>query len=741
MIWKPPRWMIVILSALAAVLLTILSGEPALLLVGLTFACVVGGQRTGAIVATILVIVFVLHTSLRTPELTGGYAYLALRSAIFAAAAAVIVALINSAPVFASAQGAAIRFAAATADNMPAMSWSMDANGDLTYRNRGVWDYVGGNRHRDARENWQEMRTLVHPDDWAMTAETLARSLASGADFHFDHRILRHDGAYLWFRSFARAERDSLGNIRGWYGTSVDVHDHKLAEQARSQSEGELRQLVETIPVLIWSATPEGEPSYVNRQLTEYAGVTPEDLDVPGRTRLAEALATTVHPEDSGRIGNAMKHSFSTGEPFAAVYRIRRHDGVYRWVDSRLAPLRDREGNIVRWYGAIVDIDESKRAEEALRNSERQLKLLVDTMPAMVWCASASGEPTYFNKRLNDYMCIPAESLAKAGRTPLDLAFDEAIHPEDRDELRRVFAQSFAGGQSFSLRYRMRRSDGAYRSVDSRSEPLRDEEDRVLQWYTVISDIDDEKRMQEELRSAHERLSSAAKAVSLAELSASIAHEVNQPLAGIAANSEACERWLSADPPNIQRAIASVNRIVRDAHSAAEVVSRIRALFQRQAGARTSVDINELILEICRLMVNETKAAGIQVRTDLEQALPSPVADRIQLQQVLINLIRNGIEALDAQPRENRVLEIRSLRRAAGNISVVVRDHGPGVEDPHRIFEAFFSSKRNGMGMGLAICRSIIDAHEGEIWAENSDGGGATFTFTLPTLPPDARAG
>lgn len=722
---------LVIASVCAAIGATVLFNQPALLFVGLVVARVVGGERTRVLSTLSITCLFAAYTFYVTREPA-----IAWRDVFqvfpFGAGAILITAAISWQRRQLQQTEDRVRAAAAIVDNMPAMGWSMTADGKYTYRNRAVWEFVGGDPNHFGKEDWTKVILLIHPDDMGITAKKLNESFQTGEDFVVEHRTRRHDGTYRWFRAVARPGRDVEGNITGWFGTSVDINDHKLAEEALRQNEQHLRDLVDTIPVLIWAATPQGEPAYVNKQLQEYSGVSPEDLDSPDRSRLAEALDTTVYPGDKGLVEQGMIHSFTTGEPFAAVYRIRRHDGVFRWVDSRLAPLRDQTGSIVRWYGVIVDVDESKQAEEALRASEQQLKQLVDTMPAMVWCASPSGEPTYINKRLIDYAFVRLEDLPRSGKSAVDQAIDEAIHPDDRDSFRRDLTNFFEAGQPFSLRYRNKRFDGTYRWVDSRSEPLRDSEGRLLQWYTVITDIDDETRMQEELRAAQERLATASKAASLSELSASIAHEVNQPLASIVANSKACERWLSATPPNIPRAVANMNRIVRDAHSAADVVSRVRSLFHRRPETRRAVDINALIMEARHLLADEPAVSMIEFETELEADLPAVIVDDVQIQQVLINLMRNAVEALNEPSVRRKALRISTRRGVAGTINVCVRDHGPGIENPHLIFEAFYSTKKDGMGMGLAICRSIIDAHDGELRAENAAGGGALFTLILP---------
>jgi C4-dicarboxylate-specific signal transduction histidine kinase len=282
------------------------------------------------------------------------------------------------------------------------------------------------------------------------------------------------------------------------------------------------------------------------------------------------------------------------------------------------------------------------------------------------------------------------------------------------------------------MKYRLRRADGVYRWMSGRAEPMRDETGRIVQWFGLCHDIDDQVHAEEALRRASDRLARATQAASLAELSASIAHEVNQPLAAIVANSHACHRWLSAEPPNLERAKITAERITRDANAAADVVSRIRALFRRTPHARSPEDVNRLIDEVCRLLAGEIAVKGIRIKTALEPDLPPVALDRVQVQQVLVNLIRNGIEAMDAVADGGRALQIRSRRDGSDAIRIEVRDAGTGFKDPERVFEPFFTTKQDGMGMGLPICRSIIESHGGRLWTADNEPRGATVAFTLP---------
>ncbi|QDO97090.1 PAS domain S-box protein [Ferrovibrio terrae] len=486
----------------------------------------------------------------------------------------------------------------------------------------------------------------------------------------------------------------------------------------------ELTQLVNVVPSHLWRLTPDGEPIFFNRRMVDFLGMKVADTDRPGSTRL-DVLIEAVHPTDAPDFRTSLKHSLSTGEPFAMRYRLRRADGVYRWMSSRADPLRGEDGRIVQWYGLCHDIDDQVHAEQALRERERGLQELVDALPINILSFAPSRKMTYASKRYIDKVGAPQPHIEN-----FDALAREVAHPEDFPKMFAVASHGFASGQLFVNRFRRRDSQGIYRWIEARAQPLRDASGEIVQWYMVSIDIDDEMQAQQALRAAQDSLARQSQAASLAELSASIAHEVNQPLAAVIANSYACHRWLTADPPNIERANKTVDRIIRDANSAADVVSRIRALFKQSADTRAYTMIGNVVAEAQNLMAEEATRRRVQMDIDVASDLPAIFMDVVQVKQVLINLLRNGMEAMDSVSGDKMLgLHVHRVETA---IQVEIRDRGHGIENPDRMFEPFFTTKEHGMGMGLAICRSIIESHGGRLWAERNEPQGAILLFTLP---------
>ena len=489
------------------------------------------------------------------------------------------------------------------------------------------------------------------------------------------------------------------------------------------------------IPGLGWSASPDGRLRVVNPVALEYLGVTADEM-----RRIMDGddyhWTQFVHPDDVEASLARWRHSLQTGESVIDEHRVRRFDGTYRWFRDTGIASRDEHGRITGWYGHTADIDDQKKAEAALHERERELRLLVDTVPTMIWLMTPAGLPYYFNKRFVDWAGIDSAREEPRG-TRQFASHVELFHPDDRAAVKAVFQKSFARGEPLQHKARLCRKDGEYRWIDSRFEPLRDEDGTILRWYGVNFDIDDEVRAQESLRLADERLARALRAASLSELSVSIAHELNQPLQAVVANTGAFQRWLNADPPNFNHASRVAQKIIKNADAAAQVINRIRALFNKTEGEPHAMDLNAVIREVCDLLGDRFTSSGVKLDLHLDPGLPVTAADRVQMEQVVLNIVRNGIEAMHDVDINARHLRIVSRRQNDGTVEVEVRDRGRGLSHPERIFEAFYTTKPDGMGMGLAICHSIVEAHRGRLWAENVETGGASITFSLPIRAAD----
>ena len=702
-------------------------------------------------------------------------------------------------------------------------------------------------------------KRTAHPDDYERISESWRRSLETGEPFFLDRRIQRASGIHEWNRTGFVPTRDGHGRVTGWYGSTIDLDSHRITQAELRDRERELLQLVDLVPSHIWRLTPDGKPMFFNKRMVDFLGFDVGDADGRGISRL-DALMEAIHPDDAAKFRDALVGCLVTGDAFAMRYRLRRTDGVYRWMSSRGEPWRDDAGGIVQWYGICHDIDdqvrfdselqerdamirrlvdsdiigiviwdlngtlidandaflrmvhydredlkagldwfamtppewqevhareeaeelartgkmlarekeyfrkdgsrvpiligaacfegkptqgvayildltEQKRAEAALRERERELQEIIDAVPVRIWRAAPNDGPVYFNKRYQDHFrsVIPGYDALEQPR--IGALLQELVHPDEAPGVERTLGSCFENGDSAVMRFRWREKDDAYRWAECRVVPRRNPDGAIVQWYGASIDIDEEMRAQAELRRTQERLSHASQAASLAELSASIAHEVNQPLAAVVANSHACQRWLIADPPNLERAQSTVERIIRDANGAADVVARIRALFKQDVIARSGSSMSALIADAERSVSDLAMRHGVVFDIRVEPGVPSVAVDQVQMQQVLINLMRNAVEAMAASGN-GKSLNVRASSDG-DSVRIEVRDTGPGLDDSEKIFDAFFTTKESGMGMGLAVSRSIVELHGGRLWAEGNKEGGASFIFILPT---DAKA-
>jgi PAS domain S-box-containing protein len=615
-------------------------------------------------------------------------------------------------------------------DTVPAMIWSMTGAGHPVYLNRRMMEVTGATTETvTAPDGSLTLKRMIHPDFLEQAERTFARSVTTGEPYAIKYLQHRADGTYRWTETRAEALRDEAGQIIRWYGVSVDIHDLITTQTELHLRKQELTRLVDLVPSFLWRLTPTGAPNFFNRRFIDFLGLDEGSLEQPQTEQYAAALKAAVHPDDAPRVWAGLKDCLGSGRPFAMRYRLRRHDGVYRWMDGRAEPLLDEDGSIIQWHGLSHDVDDQLRVEEALRESERSLRQLVETLPALIYCAAPNGEPIYRSEKLREFLGFGLGDKDEEGKTRLTGTLDAIIHPDDLPDVKERYAHSLATGSPYAMKHRLRRGDGAYRWVETRTAAMRNAEGEIIQWNGICFEIEDQVRAQEALTLTQERLARAAQAASLAELSASIAHEVNQPLAAVVANSHACQRWLTSDPPNLERAQKTVERIIRDANSAADVVGRVRALFRQTVEARSFWQLDTILHEARDLMLEEATRRRIRIEIDVEPGLPPLALDHIQIQQVLVNLIRNGLEAME--PTQRGALHIRSMR-AGDLIRTEVRDTGAGISALEKVFEPFFSTKSNGMGMGLAISRTIIESHGGRLWAEDNQPSGATFIFTLP---------
>jgi PAS domain S-box-containing protein len=483
-------------------------------------------------------------------------------------------------------------------------------------------------------------------------------------------------------------------------------------------SEDRLRLVIDTIPAYAWSARPDGSVDFINQRFLEFTGRSMEDI-------LGRGWESLVHPDDLTKYVGEWQAAVVTGEPMESEARVRRTDEDYRWLLIRNVPLRDELGNIVKWYGTSVDIEERHRAEEALRRSEASLHEAqrVSRTGSFVWGLSA-GEIFWSEETFR---------IFQYDRTikPTVKLILQRVHPEDAVHVKQTIESASMNGMDFEHEYRLVMPDTSVKYVHVVAHALSDKSGRI-EFVGAVMDVTERKRAEEALREAQANLARVSRVTTMGELTASLAHEIRQPIAAAVTNAKTCLRWLGRDQPDLPEAREAAARIIKDVTRASDIITSTSLLFKKGALQRELVDVNELIREMIVLLRSEANRYSISIRTELTGGLPKVMADRVQLQQVLMNLMLNGIDAMKGTTARGE-LTIKS-QADDGQLLISVSDTGVGLppEQADQIFRAFFTTKDSGTGMGLPISRSIIESHGGHLWVAGASGCGATFQFTVP---------
>jgi PAS domain S-box-containing protein len=731
-------------------------------------------------------------------------------------------------------------------DNIPGLVATTGAMGEVEFLNRQTLEYFG--ETSEELKNWALIEA-VHSDDLPRVIEARAKSIETGQIYEIEHRCRRADGVYRWFQVRGLPVRDTENKITAWYLLLTDIDDRKKAEEALQANERNLSLMIDVIPTFIHVLRNDGSMQYVNQAVLDYTGLSLEDV------RKEDYRARFFHPEDVERLREERREALTRAVPFDNEQRVLGKDGKYRWFLIRNNPLLDEQGRIDRWYVAATDIEDRKRAEKALQSNERNLSLIINTMPTLAWSAAPDGSVDFLNQRWLDYTGLSPEQGLGWGWTA-------AIHPDDLSRLADYWRSIMHAGEAGEIEARFRRFDGEYRWFLFRANAVRDESENIVKWYGTNTDIDDRKRAEAQVEQSYLRLAEAQRlsktgsfitdlladdhnwseeafrifefdpstkvgvqiirdrvhpedlptfdavlargmtgadvdfvfrimttggavkhirglarvmtqsggsplfigalqdvtASKLAEealdkarselahvsrvtmlntLTGSIAHEINQPLSGIITNASTCLRMLNGDPPNVDGARETARRTIRDGNRASDVITRLRALYSKKEFTTELLDLNEATREVIALSLSDLQRNRVVLRSELAQHLPPVRGDRVQLQQVILNLLRNACDAMlgiDDRPRQ---MLIRTRREDAGLVRLSVQDAGTGINpgDSEKLFEAFYTTKSGGMGIGLSVSRSIVERHHGRLWAEPNDGPGTIFSFSIPCRP------
>lgn len=657
---------------------------------------------------------------------------------------------------------------------IPTLAWRTRADGHAEFFSQRWHDYTGLSFEDAQGEGWS---VAVHPGDFGALSARWREAIASKKSDEFEARFRRYDGEYRWHLFRAAPHFDDEGTLTNWFGTTTDIDDLKRAEMILA-GEKKLFEMIATgqpLPAILDAFCRNVE------ELSEDSVASILLLDEDGK-RVRHGAAPSL-PEsytkaiDGGLIGP------SAGSCGTAIYR---GEKVYvsdiathpLWADFKelalsqglracfSTPIFSSDGKVLGTFGIYARksrditsresriteqfthlasiIIERKRAENALRDSEASLAEGQRISHTGSWRWNADTDQVVWSEE-----CARLYGFSPEERVVTPAAMLERVLPEDIPLFSSIEAQARRGDGKFEFEHRIVLPDGSLRLVQSIGRPVPADPGTGIEYVGTVRDITEQRNREVELRrsaadlqKAQVELAHVTRVTTMGELAASIAHEVNQPIAGVVLNGNACLRWLAreqTDSPNIVEAREAIQRIIRDGSRAGEVITRIRALFKKADTMKEPLEINEIIREVIVLARSEIEKRHVTLLLDLTPDLPQVLGDRVQLQQVLLNLILNGIDAIGTASDHSRELLITTGTHGKSDVLISVRDTGVGIDplDAEAIFTAFHTTKPGGLGMGLPISRSIVEAHGGKLWASSNDGPGSSFNFTLP-IPSSA---
>ena len=491
--------------------------------------------------------------------------------------------------------------------------------------------------------------------------------------------------------------------------------------RALADREAKIRRLVDAnvLGIFIWNlegAIVEANEAFLT--LLQYG----RDDVVSGSLRWTDLTPSELREQDERAVVEL--RSTGTFQPFEKEFFRKDGSRVPVLIGGALFEESRNEG-----VAFVLDLTERKRAEEALRESELRLRSVIDGIPGLVVMLAPNGDVEALNRQLVEY-CGPQLEELKNWDT------NGIVHIEDVPHLADVFTKSIASGVPYQFEARLRRFDGEYRWFDFRGIPVRDDSGRIVRWYVLLTDIEDRTQALTRLQQMQSDFAHINRVSTMGELAASLSHEILHPIATARNNARAGMRFLEMNPPNLDEAREALSCVVRDADRAKDIVGRVRDHIKKAPPRREPFDLNEAVREALALVRSAIARNKIAVNTHLMDELIPVQGDRVQLQQVVVNLILNAVEAMSSEEKGARELSIRIEQgQAEGGVLVQVRDSGPGIDpgNVERVFEPFYTTKISGVGMGLSICRSIINGHGGRLWAEANEPRGAVFQFTLPS--------
>jgi PAS domain S-box-containing protein len=600
-------------------------------------------------------------------------------------------------------------------ESIPSMAWSAGVDGAAEFFNGRWLAYAGLTAEQAQGWGWT---VAVHPDDLYVLVDYWRTLVASGQSGEIEGRLRRFDGVYRWFLFRATPSIDDGGRVVKWYGTNTDIEERKRVEQALKRSEAylaEAQRLTHTGSCAIDGSSR--ETLYWSEEMFRLF-----DFDPQQGLPMWDQWLQRIHPEDREKVKLAGDRTFLQKVDCDVEFRIVKPDGTLKQIHGIGHPVLSPNGALVQVIGTMVDITERKRADETLREQANLLNLTNDA----IFVRDENLIITYWNRGAEKLYGWTQEEAE--GQISVELLKTRFPVP-----LEQIKAELLSNGRWEGELVRTKKA-GTQVVVATRWSLQRDDKGGQGTILETNNDITERKRAEEERERLRQELAHLARlnrVSTIGELTASLTHEINQPIGAAMTNAQACLRFLNRGQPDVPEAREAALEMVRDATRAADIIDRVRSLYRKGSSKLEMVDVNEVIEEMVVMLHDEANRSSVNVRTELCVNLPDVLADHVQLQQVLMNLMINGIEAMRDAGGE---LSIKSQLAEDGQLAISVSDMGVGLPSgkANEIFNAFFTTKPQGTGLGLAITRSIVESHGGRLWASANSGRGATFQFTLP---------
>ncbi len=598
------------------------------------------------------------------------------------------------------------------ADSAHVLIWMSGTDKLCNFFNKPWLDFTGRTLEQEMGNGWAEG---VHPDDLRQSLQIYTAAFDAREPFVMEYRLKRHDDEYRWIRDDGVPRYDAQKNFTGYIGSCMDITEMKSKEQALRESEERMSLAMDAANLGLWEWNVSRDEIWGTKARRALLG-----LPTSGNIKLEDALRT-VHVDDRARVRQALEESARAGKDYYLEYRALLPNGSVRWTSHRGRWVRGSDGKDLILRAVSIDVTEQRRAEEKFR-------LSVEASPSGILLISETGQIVLVNTHIEELFGYTREELV--GRS-VEILVPERFARHYPEHLAKFFAAPRARPMGAGRELSGRRKDGSEFPMEIGLNPIETSEGVLI--LAAVVDICARKRAEEEAQLRRDEINRLTRISLLGEMAGSIAHEVNQPLGAMMANASAMINFIDRGHVDDEKFREILSSVVSDGRRARDVISNIRDTIKKGSATRKNVALNDIVQNVMHMVQPDAAALSCELRAFLAEHLPTIDADPVQIQQVLINLVGNAFDAMRDISPNKRKLEI-ATELDNGSVRVSVRDHGIGIAETsgERLFEQFYTTKEDGLGMGLAIVRSIIQAHSGTISAENAKGGGARFVFALP---------